>query len=97
MPRGQGGIVTATISGWQTDPTDSLLIPPIPDPVDIADDGTFVFPALLANDNTDIPSGSTWTITVSGLTGVEPYTEAYAIDYENGATQDISQLTPIAG
>ena len=94
IPDGAGATVTAELSGWETDTIDKLLIPPNPQPVTCSLAGTFQFanPGLLANDNPNIPPGSYWTITISGIPGVVPLTLTVQLLYADGATQDLSTL-----
>jgi hypothetical protein len=92
IPGAAGAVVTATLSGWEPDATDGLLIPPKPDPVICSPSGVFALSGLVANDNADIAAGSYWTITVTGLAGVALYEQVVELLYANGATQDISGL-----
>lgn len=92
VPGGAAGEVSAVISGWIPDATDEELIPPIPQSVNIASNGTFSMPGLLANDNPNIPAGTFWVITVSGISKVPLYSLTTQLNFANGATQDISRL-----
>lgn len=95
IPGGGGAVVTATLSGWQPDGTDNLLIPPKPDPVTCHPDGSFAMAGLVANDNVNIPAGSTWTITITGIGGVALLTETVELNFSNGASQDIADLATL--
>jgi lysophospholipase L1-like esterase len=99
LPGAGGAVLTAALSGWVADPTDDLLIPPVPDPVTLANAtvngvacGTFSLPGLMANDNADIPAGTYWVLTVKGISGVALWTQNVVLNFASGATQDISGL-----
>jgi lysophospholipase L1-like esterase len=110
LPGAGGAVLTAALSGWVADPTDVLLIPPVPDPVTLANAtvngvacGTFTLPGLMANDNADIPAGTYWVLTVKGISGVALWQQDVVLNHAAGATQDISALaayvpaTPVTG
>jgi lysophospholipase L1-like esterase len=110
LPGAGGAVLTAALSGWVADPTDDLLIPPVPDPVTLANAtvggvacGTFTLPGLMANDNADIPAGTYWVLTVKGISGVALWTQNVVLNHVTGASQDISALaayvpaTPVTG
>ena len=93
---GQGaadGKIVFTPSDWLTDESDSLYIPPLPVEVQLDGNGAFSV-SLLATDNAATPSGWTWTIEIliPGL-AVKSFTSFLA--HSDGATQDITALTPV--
>jgi lysophospholipase L1-like esterase len=99
MPGAGGAVLTAALSGWVADPADDLLIPPVPDPVTLANAtvngvacGTFTLPGLMANDNAGIPAGTYWVLTVKGISGVALWTQNVVLNHAAGASQDISAL-----
>jgi hypothetical protein len=69
---GARGTVTLTPSGWLTDSTDELLIPPEPQEIILPAAGTFSV-SLLATDNpAPQPQGWTWAVSIQ-LPGINAY------------------------
>ena len=74
---------------------DDLLVRPVPVTVTLTDDGT-ISAELYATDNADLePSGWCWTA-IENITYAISSTWNFFLAYSNGATQDLSDLEPIA-
>jgi hypothetical protein len=94
-PGAVGAVAEFTPSGWLTDASDALMLPPAPQAVTLLDNGTFSV-VLLATDNTaPVPPGWSWSAEITGIPGVAPYAFTFSLKYATGATQDISALVPL--
>jgi hypothetical protein len=67
-----------TPSGWLTDTTDELLIPPMPVPVTLPAAGTFSVPLLATDNSAPQPSGWTWAVTFQ-LPGINAYSFTFPL------------------
>jgi hypothetical protein len=87
------GTVTFAPSVPLTDAANSEIVLQAPITVAVNSGGQFSVP-LYATDNTVLaPSGWTWQIT-ENIAGLTPSAWSFFLAYANGATQDISSLTP---
>jgi hypothetical protein len=97
LPGAAGANAVFTVSDWLADAADSLYIPPHPVPVTLSSnpDGSGSFSVeLTPNDAVVLPSGTTWTVALSGIPGVAYKEFSFALLAVNGSTQDISDLVP---
>jgi hypothetical protein len=93
IPGVAGAFVSFAPTGWLIDSTDHLDVPPSTQTVQLTAAGTFEV-SLLATDNANIPGGWLWTVGVSGIVGVDPWTFSFELPYASGATQYLDQLSP---
>jgi hypothetical protein len=102
LPAAAGAVAAFAASNWLTDPTDALLVPPVPAPAGLTATtvggvpcGTFSIP-LLATDNANLPAGWYWTVTFASLPpGTPAESFSFFLAHASGATQDISGLATI--
>jgi Pectate lyase superfamily protein len=78
-----------------TDMTNMIVLPQAQITVPLNSAGSFSVPLYSTDSGNLAPAGWTWQVTVAAG-GVAPETWNFFLPYADGATQDISSLTPVA-
>lgn len=95
IPGGAGCMLVFTPGSWLVDTVDHENIPPKPVFV-TADSGGKFSVSLLGTDNSaPAPGGWTWTVGISGIEGVAPYSFSFFLPFTGGATQSLDELAPV--
>lgn len=88
------GVASFVLSGWTPAAADDELFPPAAAPVAIMS-GEQWSAQLLANDSSDIPPGSFWTVTFLIDQIAFPFTFSFVLNHADGAEQDIAGLAHV--
>lgn len=93
-PDSAGATLILTPSNWLTDSDNALILPPSPKQVTLNGQGEFSISLLATDNGSPLPTGWTWNAEFL-LDGVAPHSFSFSLAHADGATQDVSSLTPI--